>query len=27
VEGNGVTDADLKDYAKAIDYTKLATLP
>lgn len=27
VEGSSVTEADLKDYAKAIDYTKLATLP
>ena len=27
VEGNGITDADLKEYAKAIDYTKMATLP
>ena len=27
VEGSGITDADLKEYAKAIDYTKLATLP
>jgi hypothetical protein len=27
VEGSEVTEADLKEYAKAIDYTKLATLP
>ena len=27
IEGNGVADSDLKEYAKAIDYTKLATLP
>lgn len=27
VEGSNVTDADLKEYAKAIDYGKLATLP
>ncbi|RJP93756.1 MAG: hypothetical protein C4518_06130 [Desulfobacteraceae bacterium] len=27
VEGNGITDADLKEYAKAIDYGKMATLP
>jgi hypothetical protein len=27
VEGNGITDNDLKDYAKAIDYDKMAQLP
>jgi len=27
VEGNGITDKDLKDYAKAIDYDKMAQLP
>lgn len=27
VEGNGVTDAELKEYAKAIDYDKMAQLP
>ena len=27
VEGNGVTKANLKEYAEAVDYKKLATLP
>lgn len=27
VEGNGVSDTELKDYAKAIDYDKMAQLP
>jgi len=27
IEGDGVSDKDLKDYAKAIDYNKMAQLP
>ncbi len=27
IEGNGVTSKELKDYAKAIDYNKMMTLP
>jgi len=27
IEGNGITNKNLKDYAKAIDYKKMSTLP
>jgi hypothetical protein len=27
IEGNGVTDKELKDYAGAIDFNKMAQLP